>query len=131
MPGPCCYPLLHRDSKGQQPQISRQCGFQSYCSCAAVRKQPLDGRTPHRSIYPDPLVPHGRFCGCEMLFCSFSSSFTLLAGEFVPCPCTERFDSVSFSCAVDTSHRKPAAKSHSSSCMGLFMFTIMTECKEG
>lgn len=32
-------------------------------------------------------------------------------------------DSVSFYCTIDTSHREPAAKSHSSSCMGLFMFT--------
>lgn len=80
---------IAQNNKGQQPQISRRRGFPSYWSCAAVRKTAAGWQNSRGRIHPDPLLPHGRFWGCEMLFCSFSSSFAFLAGEFVPCHCTE------------------------------------------
>lgn len=118
-------------TKVNNPKLAGSVDFKATVAVQQWRKQPLDGRTPRGRICPDPLLPHGKFCGCGMLSFALSAAFTFLVGDFVPCHCTERFHSVSFSCTVDTSHSEPAAKSHSSLCMGLFMFTIMTECKEG
>lgn len=67
MSGPWYYLLLHRDNKGQQPQIS-SVDFKAAVAVQQEGKQPLDGRTPAAESVLTRFSPMVDFVGVKYCF---------------------------------------------------------------